>query len=178
MSYIHDTLVVSPEECCRILAEAYRDGEPWQIPQHLIENFRDQVEHWFAKIPVTVRFISDEFCKQPFNTMHDMKAWHQEKGELLMLSEHSDQLGRDLYSKHRAVHDWFGHIEPGHPFGGKGESLSFLAHAGQYTPDVLPIVFSDVVLTNNYWQHFGHAWKGERWVNAAHLMPMVRDAYH
>lgn len=165
------------EECCKVLAEAYRDGEPWHISESLRENFRDQVEHFFAKIPVPVRFIQDLYCTQPFNTMHNMAAWTEQNGELLMLSEWSDELGRDLYSKHRAVHDWFGHIEPGHPFGGPGEAKSFLVHLTQYTPEVLPIVFSDVVLTNNYWQHFGEAWKGERWVYRPDLIDVVREVY-
>lgn len=165
------------EDCCKLLAEAYRDSEEWAIPQRLIENYRDQVEHWFAKIPVRVRWISDEACTQPFDTHHGMIAWLKEKGELLMLSEHSEVLGRDLYSKHRAVHDWFGHIVPDIGFGGKDEARSFLVHLTQYTDEVLPLVLNDVVLTNNYWDHYGTPWKGERWVHRPDLIGVVQHVY-
>lgn len=167
----------STEACCALLAEAYRDSTEWAIPAALIENYRDQVEHYFAKIPVRVRWISDEVCSQPFDTMHGMVQWLKDKGELLMLSEHSDVLGRDLYSKHRAVHDWYGHILPGIPFGGVAEARSFLVHLTQYSEDCLPIVLNDVVLTNNYWDHFGSPWKGERWVNRPDLIDVVKLVY-
>lgn len=165
------------EDCCKTLAEAYRDGAPWHIPAELVENFREQVEFFFNRIPVPVRWVSDLYCRQPFDTAHKMETWTEERGELLMLSEFSDELGRDLYSKHRAVHDWFGHVAADQPFGGEGEAKSFLVHTAQYTPEVLPIVFSDVVLTNNYWQHFGHAWGSEKWVYRPDLIELVKVTY-
>lgn len=167
----------STEACCRLLAEAYRDSEEWVIPSRLIENYRDQVEHYFAKIPVRVRWISDEVCTQPFDTHHGMIAHLKENGELLMLSEDSSALGRDLYSKHRAVHDWYGHIVPDIGFGGKDEARSFLVHLSQYTSEVLPLVLNDVVLTNNYWDHFGEPYRGERWVNRPDLISVVQSVY-
>jgi hypothetical protein len=159
------------------LAHAYKDGNEWRITSDLKEKFARQVEHWYAKIHVPVRWISDTECKQPFNTAAKMAAHTKQRGELLMLSEHSDELGRDLYSKHRAVHDWFGHILPGKPFGGPGESRAFVEHTRHYTPDVWPIVFSDVVLSNNYWQHFGRGWGAEKWVYRPDLIPAVIETY-
>lgn len=167
----------STSACTRLLAEAYRDSQEWQPDARLIENYRDQVEHYFTKIPVRVRWLSDEACAQPFDTHHGMISWLKERGELLMLSEHSDVLGRDLYSKHRAVHDWYGHIVPDIGFGGPDEARSFIVHLTQFSRDVLPIVLNDVVLTNNYWEYFGEPWKGERWVYRPDLIGAVESVF-
>lgn len=162
------------EEAIRQLALAYRDSDLWHIPQTVKENFRDQVEYWYAKIPARIRYLCDaKGDTQPFDAVPEMRHWLESHGELLMLSEWSAELGRDLYTKHRAVHDWFGHIVPNNQFGGVGEAHAFKIHESQYSADVLPIVFSDVVLANTYWEHFGHPWKGERFVNRADLYPLA-----
>lgn len=165
-------------EAIRRLALAYRDSEVWQIPVEVVENFRDQVEHWYAKIPARIRYVCDKMKdggtnSQPFNSVPEMEHWLKSHGELLMLSEASEALGRDLYTKHRAVHDWFGHIVPGNQFGGVGEAHAFKVHKSQYTGDVLPIVFSDVVLANAYWEHVGSPWEGERFVCREDLYPVA-----
>lgn len=162
------------EEAIRQLALAYRDSEVWQIPQRVKDNFRDQVEHWYGKIPAKIRYLCDTNSSQPFESVPQMEHWLKSHGELLMLSEFSEQLGRDLYTKHRAVHDWFGHIVPGNQFGGVGEAHAFNVHKTQYSRDVLPLVFSDVVLANTYWEHFGAPWPGERWINREDLYPLAK----
>lgn len=164
---------MNTEELIKHLAYVYRDRDDWDIPPELIETFRPQVERWFNAIHVPVRWNFDTECPQPFNAQPEMSRHVKTKGELLMLSEHSEVLGRDLYSKHRAVHDWFGHILPAHEFGALGECGSFCAHTEHYTPDVLPIVFSDVVLANSYHQHFGERLGREKWVYAPDLIPAV-----
>ena len=161
------------QEAIRQLALAYRDSEVWHIPQEVKENFRDQVEFWFKKIPKPVRYLCDLKEGQPFESVPQMRSHLEVSGELLMLSEASHELGRELYTKHRAVHDWFGHIVPNNQFGGVGEAHAFKVHATQYSADVLPIVFSDVVLANAYWEHVGSPWEGERFVNRADLYPLA-----
>jgi hypothetical protein len=159
------------------LAECYATRPDWKVGRSMIENYRDQVEHWFGRIPVPVVWLYDTETDQPFKTRDAMARYVKATGTLLMLSEHSEVLGRDLYSKHRAVHDWFGHIVAGYPFGGIGEAKAFLSQARMFTPNVRAIPFSDVVLTNNYWQHYRKPWPGERWVYAPDLIPRVADAY-
>ena len=168
---------MNTRELIKHLAMAYRDRPYWEIPPELIERFKSQVENNFNLIHVPVRWNSDDECPQPFNAQPEMSRHVKGRGELLMLSEHCDALGRDLYSKHRAVHDWFGHVLPDHAFGAEGECGSFCAHEHQYTPDVLPIVFSDVVLSNAYHEHFGERLGREKWVYAPDLIPVVLNHF-
>lgn len=163
--------------CIKLLADCYSQRDAWVISQAIKDQFREEVEALFKTLPVEVRWISDEACPQPFHTAQQMREDYLKRGELLMLSEDSSELGRDLYSKHRAVHDWYGHICGNNPFGGRGESQSFLVHCHQYTPEVLPIVFSDVVLGNAFWQHNKRTWGGERWVYAPDLIDHVRTVF-
>lgn len=164
-------------KCLKTLCHAYASRREWAISEALKASFHEQVDHWFKQIPVEIRWLSDKECPQPFKSMEEMKEYWKTKGVLLMLSEESTELGRDCYSKHRAIHDWFGHLEPNRPFGGPGESSSFLVHAGQYTPDVLPIVFSDVVMSNAYWAITGRGFGRERWIDGSDLIPLVQETF-
>lgn len=163
--------------CYRTLAQAYEQREAWIISEKLKAQFQEEVEHHFSQLPIEIVWISDEQCSQPFHSVDEMREDYLKRGQLLMLSEECSELGRDLYSKHRAVHDWHGHIAGSNPFGGEGESHAFLVHTHQYSPEVLPIVFSDVVLGNCYWQHYKKPWGAEKWVYAPDLMPLVEKAF-
>ena len=163
--------------CYQTLAQAYENRPVWCIEDALKRQFAEEVEHHFKQLPIEIRWIKDTDCPQPFHTAQAMRDYWLTKGVLLMLSEDSEELGRDVYSKHRAIHDWHGHIAAENPFGGEGESNAFLVHTSQYSPEVLPIVFSDVVLGNCYWQHYKKAWGSERWVYAPDLIPLVAQAF-
>ena len=56
------------------------------------------------------------------------------------------------HQRYRAVHDWFGHVVPGYAFGIEGEIEAFHIHTRMFSPEVLKIVFSDVVLANAYYE--------------------------
>lgn len=121
--------------------------------------FSSEVDKWFAKIPVPVEWVFD---KQPFETSGQMRKYVEQNGVLRMYAARSF-LG-ETYHKHRAVHDWFGHIVPGIPFGVDGELESYRLHQEHYPAIFHPILFSDVVLHNAYFERHGEWFPREKWV--------------
>lgn len=141
------------------LAEVYRDTPAAPLPQRLLNDYEAAVEEYFARIPVPVEWT---YAGQPFDTADDMANATQRDGVLRMYAAPSI-LG-PLYAKHRAVHDWFGHIVPDIPFGIAGEIESYRLHRKQFAPEFHPIIFCDVVLVNAYYAHFRQWFPAEKWV--------------
>lgn len=146
------------------MATVYAEAPEVELSGSLMDQFRQEVEHWYSLIPVAVRFIE---CPgpQPFNTMGAMVSHLEATGELLMKAGQSRL--DPIYGKHRAVHDYFGHCLPRIPFGVDGEAESYRIHRTMFSPEVRCLVFSDVVLANAYVEVHGDYAPQERFIACA-----------
>jgi hypothetical protein len=142
------------------MADAYVTLPHLDLNERLMQQFEREVNANFAQIPFCVEWVSDG---QPFQTMGHMKRHAENTGKLIMYAGNS-VLG-DIYKRHRAVHDYFGHIVHGLPFGLEGEMACYRIHRDQYTPAIRPIIFSDVILANAYYEMNGAFYDDERYVD-------------
>jgi hypothetical protein len=140
------------------MADLYESCPPAIITPKLLDQFTEEVDHWFKQIPVPVKWVYDG---QPFNSMGQMRRDMEKRGYLTMYAAQS-VLGT-TYHKHRAVHDYFGHIVHGIPFGVDGEVETYRLHRTMYSPELHHLVFSDVVLNNAYFEANGEFFATEKY---------------
>lgn len=132
------------------LAELYESAPEFTFSAPWRCAFDTYVNGLFRKIEVPVTFVYDG---QPFQTSG--QQWrHVRRFGYLPIFAAPHALGM-TYAKHRAVHDWFGHILPELPFGVEGELTSYRIHARQYPRAFHPFLFSDVVLANAFFEARG-----------------------
>ncbi len=140
------------------LGRAYEEAPELALTPTLLRQFEEEVNGWFNRIPVPVKFVTGP---QPFESMGQMRR-AVEQDKLLLVHCDPSRLG-SVYRRHRAVHDYFGHVVTAHPFGLEGEIRSYLEHKGQYSPVLHPIIFSDVVLANAHRELYGTPSSNERY---------------
>lgn len=143
------------------LCELYEKSEPYTPPPEIITKFCAESSMWFSKIPVEVRWVDDG---QPFQTMGQMSRFVKRNGYLPMYRASS--VLHSSYHRHRAVHDYFGHIEPNIPFGAVGELAAYRLHKRMYSVELHPLIFSDVVLNNVYFEMNGQFYASEKYIKA------------
>jgi len=142
------------------LSDAYENAPAYTPPPDIVRKFCVETTKWFNSIPVPVKWES--CCGQPFATAGQMRRFVDTNQYLPMYT--SQSIMCDTYHKHRAVHDWYGHIVPNYPFGPIGELAAYRIHSKMYSKDVLPLVFSDVVLSNCYFEMNGQFFSSEKYV--------------
>lgn len=93
---------------------------------------------------------------QPYETAKDLIN-SVKKDKILLISRdfnNSKLLPNEENLRFRAVHDFF-HIVTGAGFGYFGECIAYEAQKLQYSKNLRPIVFSEVVLQAAFCEHFG-----------------------
>lgn len=114
-----------------------------------------EVEHWFGKIPMLVEWHPQT---EPYETFDQM--CEEIKGGRFRVKDYqgngyvSPVFGHG-YNKMRAVHDYFGHYSGNNPFGTMGELGAYGVHVGMFTPEVMPLIFNEIVLANAHRDMFG-----------------------
>lgn len=148
----------SHPEAVECVATAYKNAEPYIPDPALIDQLMAESDRWFTKIPYRVEWVYDG---QPFNTMGQMRRHCLETGVLLMYAP--DSILGPVYARHRAVHDYFGHILPNLSFGVIPELAAFRLHKKMYSPELHPLLFADVVLNNAFYEANGTFYPTEKY---------------
>jgi len=141
------------------IAEQFANAEPYIPSEATRTRFASEVNWWFKRIPIPVAWHYDG---QPFNTASQMRHFVNERGYLPMYAAPSI-LG-NTYHKHRAVHDFYTHIEAEIPFGPVGELACYRIHKQMYSKELYPLIFSDIVLNNAYYERYGKFFNGEKYI--------------
>lgn len=132
----------------------------WHVPQALKADWRAQTSEAFARIEAKVRFVAGE---EPYASAQEMRSRVIGEGVFLVrevcLSAHCHHPLGPWHKQFRAVHDWFGHVmHVENNFDMAGELGAWRSHRdeGVFSADVLPLVWSEVVLENAYRLYHGH----------------------
>lgn len=141
------------------IAEQFANAEPYIPSVATRTRFAHEVKSWFNRIPIPVAWHYDA---QPFNTASQMRHFVETNNILPMYAAPS-VFGTD-YHKHRAVHDFYTHIKGEIPFGPIGELACYRIHKQMYSPELWPLIFSDVVLNNAYYERYGKFFNGEKYI--------------
>jgi hypothetical protein len=151
-----DLIAQGVNEC---LADLYANAEPYVPDEATRLQFCQETLYWFKQIPCEIKWVDKG---QPFVTMGQMARFVKREGYLPMFAAAS--VLHASYHRHRAVHDYFGHIVPNIPFGIVGELAAYRIHEQMYSKNLWDLIFSDVVLNNVYYEVNGQFFASEKYV--------------
>lgn len=126
------------------------------------------VDHWRGQTTRAMNHIFEQgidICwwhkiEEPYATAEEMADRVLKSGVFIVRPRRggSHPLGPTVHTLFRVVHDWYGHILEGNAFTMDGELAAFKSHAETklFSKDVLPLVWSEVVLENAYRLYHGH----------------------
>ena len=141
--------------CAEPLAARYERAAPWRPSQAYKSAIQAQTLELYHAIPLTIVRLPEEPCP-------DMEclARHVAQGVMpvRIRNPHSSHpvLGHFM-TEFRVVHDYYGHVVAGNPFGLAGELAAYRQHCQRhYDAWLLPYVWQNVVLENAYFEARGH----------------------
>lgn len=141
------------------LAGLYQRGATYKVQPELRALYIAEILRARQLIPVDVMFTHGD---EPYATPEEMRHRIAGEGVFIVKFRDSDKkLSHYLRGAHmdfRAVHDWYGHVACLNAFNMDGELGAYCAHArsGLFSPAVLPLVWSEVVLENAFRLYHGH----------------------
>lgn len=143
-----------------IWANKYAAGHWYHAQESIVERWKHQTASGMEKIKgLGIAVCMSPKAEEPYGSAEEMAERVRRTGLFIVRwrSAGSHPLGY-LHKDFRVVHDWFGHIVPGNPFSMNGELAAFRTHVETklFSRDVLPLVWSEVVLENAYRLFHGH----------------------
>lgn len=128
-----------------------------KLKQSTIDRACSEIDFWFRKIPMAIEWYPDQEPYETFEQMcADIRAGRFRVKDYLGTGYCSPIWGR-AYNSMRAVHDYFGHFIHNCEFGIVGELKAYGVHLGQFSPEVTPLIFNEIVLTNAARDVYGFA---------------------
>lgn len=132
----------------RRFAEMYQHSKGIPISHKLKLEACHEIDTWFYRIPIPIKWMDNQ---EPYTTFQglcdDIKTGCFKVNNYVANGFDSCVWG-DAYNRMRAVHDYFGHYEAGNSFGIIGELSAYGVHIGMFSPEVMPLVFNEIILVN------------------------------
>ncbi len=136
------------------LAARYEQLRYWHYPQSVKTAAIARTMELFNAIPIPVVLM--EGC-EPFQSAEDMLVYIRQHGYMPVRYHGGNHAVFGFrFSEFRAVHDYYGHLLGLNAFTFQGEVRAYAVHAREYPREVLPAIWSNVVLENAYRVNRGH----------------------